>query len=642
MRKLYCILTALLIWTGAYGQNISNVLASLENYQLITLKNGLRVQVISTPAFRDCVCKLSADVSDVSDGVNTGIKDMVAEMAGGALISNEMISKTLILHKEAVDSALTFIHSTIYGTDPMQMSFQDFKDNRIRRLRASGKTDRMMVKEALGLPVATAQKLESISESAYMDMKEICFSPERCLITIIGDYNVEDIRTKVNELFGQIRKTPYKGRLQDKHMDPMDEIWVIDDTSAQSADVLEMHFYKCDKTPKNYVINAIAFNMTYVDMPAQSLSNKRYDINTISTSKGYESLMPMVKTVFGPRDAGFDMEAALQNAKSATASYFQRHLADQIFLADKAAELVLYALPRNFFSYIDQHINAIGTSDMEAFVRNTIQKGRSLMLIRGNQREMHCDLMDMAKDRDVCFLDKDGKIDSRVKKGFGAQMVLDIYLKSTGLDNPPANMMATYKSAYMYPDGNIYAAGGKIMRKLPNMYRMDNFVQHDDTMRIFHFKELYDGITAMDSSMLYGMAPADSIREIQLMQKATFPQEAKYDELGFDYKLICDYKNFKDGVHVIELTDLCGRHYRDYYSIRSGLRELSEILDDNGQVIKFIMMEYQTQGQYTLPKTVREVSNDMRIELVFSVYDLNTKWKKTDFQLKLPLEKKKR
>jgi hypothetical protein len=248
----------------------------------------------------------------------------------------------------------------------------------------------------------------------------------------------------------------------------------------------------------------------------------------------------------------------------------------------------------------------------------------------------------LAKDREVDFIDPNMNILSTIKKGFGAELVLQNHIQATGLNTPPKNMIVLFKSVYSYDDGTSYNAGGKIMRKQPMMYRLDNYIQHSDTTRIFHYKELFDGAIAADSTMLYGVSNNDTLRTKALRQKATFPQEAYYQELGFKYSLHCDYDLFASGYYRIDVTDALGHRYYDYYSVSSGLKNRSEKIDSEGNVMKTILYDYAKFDKYTMPKTISEVTNGLRIDIVFSNYDFKTQWKKTDFQIQYPVVKKKK
>ncbi|MCQ2252671.1 MAG: hypothetical protein MJZ61_04390 [Bacteroidales bacterium] len=642
--RIITAIIALIAAINCMGQNIGNVLSAIENHQLITLPNGFRVQIVTTSEYKYVNCRLSANVSTISEEGKPGIKQVVAAMTGSDLVANEIIVKNMISHDKALDSLMGFMSEVLYGQNPTYVNFDEYKTRRINYLRGSQNSLDILASNAIGLSVVSAENLERITSSDYLEYRNLCFSPEKCLLTIVSDADAGIIQELANKYFGSAAKTVSKAKPMAAKIASKDEIHFINDSTLQQYEVVYKNYYPCAKTPKNYILNTLAYNIVYGNhlSKTSALSCFKYDVNTLSTDGENDDFPAFTANIFACRRPDFDAAQALPAAKSNVLSQFNQRLKMPDYAAEIAADLILYTFPKNYFSNYETAVNMVTAQEQQAFLSQTIKNGSSVMLVRGNQAELHCELIRQAFERDVCFLDSDNNIGITLKKGFGVESILRQYLSSTGLSIPPQNMMVTFKSAYIYPDGKFYAAGGKVIRKYPNMYRMDNFVMHSDTMRIFHFKEVYNGISGMDSTMLYGAITPDSLRANVLRQKAVFPQEAHYQELGFDAKLVCNYDLYRAGYHRLDVTDGCGRKYRDYYSIVSGLREKSEILDSVG-IAKTITYEYEKHGKYTLPKTALEESPDLRIEIIFGAYDTSTKWKKTDFELQLiPPKKKKR
>ena len=80
------------------GQNITKVLQDIENYKIITLPNGFRIQVVVSDEYKYCNCRLTADVANIDELSKPGIKDVVAALTGSDLIAGEVIVKNMISH----------------------------------------------------------------------------------------------------------------------------------------------------------------------------------------------------------------------------------------------------------------------------------------------------------------------------------------------------------------------------------------------------------------------------------------------------------------------------------------------------------------------------------------------------------------
>lgn len=626
------------------AQNTAEVLRSIENYQLLTLPNGFRIQVVTTPEYDFCTCRLTCDVSTLGEGEYPGIKQTVAALTGSDLVAGELIVKTMVSHDKALDSLMVFLHEVMYGNNPTYVNFNDYKNRRIAYLESNAMSLNNIASNAIGLPILTAENLRNITSTNYLEYRQKCFSPERCLLTIVSDADATQIEQLAIKNFGEATKTASKEKNIPPNISPADKVYTINDSTSQQYVVTFKNYYPCVKTPKNYILNKLFFDIVFGDQSihANSLSCLKYDVNTLTIDGPNEQFAKFTETIYNHRTEGFDILSVLPKAKEKLIQQFNSELKHPDFAAELASELLHYKFPKNYFTLYESAINTVTADEALTFINDVVKKGSCALVLSANQRAIHCTLCKLAKDREVDFIDPNMNILSTIKKGFGAELVLQNHIQATGLNTPPKNMIVLFKSVYSYDDGTSYNAGGKIMRKQPMMYRLDNYIQHSDTTRIFHYKELFDGAIAADSTMLYGVSNNDTLRTKALRQKATFPQEAYYQELGFKYSLHCDYDLFASGYYRIDVTDALGHRYYDYYSVSSGLKNRSEKIDSEGNVMKTILYDYAKFDKYTMPKTISEVTNGLRIDIVFSNYDFKTQWKKTDFQIQYPVVKKKK
>lgn len=635
-KQIYIIILLLLLTTPLAAQDISNILQCIENHQVITLPNGFRVQLVTTSQYRYCNVRLSADVSSLSETPYKGIKQVVAAMTGSTLAANQVMIKNMVSHDKALDSLLNFMHEVMYGNNPTYVNFDDYKKKRIKYLKDNGNPLDFIASDIIGQPYITADDLAKINKSDYLTYRQRCFAPDKCLITIVADTDIEFVKPLVEKYFASTPRSDNKAKPEPLAFKPQDFVYAIEeDSMATGFDAAFMDYYPCDKTTKNYVVNDLVYYIMYDSLARKidRISSFKYDVNTINMDGSNNDFSQFATQLFERRSENYDVSGGLQSAKERLINSFRQGLQHPAYAAEIASNLILYNFPKNYFTNYENTINDVTAADAQQHLKNIIQNGSCVFVVKGGHRSLFCTLNRIAKDRQVDFVDSKQKLVARIPKGFGAYTILNAYVETTGLNNPPKNMSVNLQSLYTFDDTLQYKAFGRILRKSPNMYRMDNNIRRDDTVSLFHFKEVYDGAIGADSTMIYGFTEPDSARTTVLRQKASFPQEAHYDELGIRYKHFCDYDLFRQGYYRIDVTDALGNSYSDYYSAESGLKSKSVCYDKDGKAVKEITYEYERLAKYVMPVKVVETSPGLRIEITLTDYDFSTQLKKQDFTI---------
>jgi len=645
-RIFFFIITIMLhLASPLAAQDISNILQCIENHQLITLPNGFKVQLVTTAQYRYCNVRLSADVSALPETPKKGIKQVVAAMTGSTLAANQVMTKNMISHDKALDSLLNFMHEVMYGNNPTYVNFDDYKNKRVKFLKEHGNPLDYIASDIIGQPYITADDLSRINKSDYLTFRQRCFAPDKCLLTIVADADMDFVKPLVEKYFASTPRSDNKAKPEPLAINPQDFVYALEvDSTAAGFEAAFMDYYPCDKTTKNYVVNDLVYHILY-DSLARSIdriSSFRYDVNTLNMDGSNNEFPNFATQLFERRSENYDVSASLQSAKERLANAFRQGLQRPDYAAEIASNLILYNFPKNYFTNYENAISAVSAADAQSHLKDIIQKGSCVFVVKGSFRSLFCTLNRIAKDRQIDFMDPKKNVVARIPKGFGAYTVLNAYVEATGLNNPPKNMSVNLQSVYTLEDGMEYKAFGRILRKSPNMYRMDNFIRKNDTVSMFHFKEVYDGAIGADSTMIYGFTEPDSARAIVLRQKASFPQEAHYDELGIRYKHYCDYDLFKKGFYRIDVTDGVGNQYSDYYAAESGLKSKSVCYDKDGKEVKTITYEYERLAKYVMPVKVVETSKDVRINITLTDYDFSSQHKKTDFTIILDTGKMKK
>ena len=633
---LYIIVVG--FWLAAGAQNVTKVLQDIENYKIITLPNGFRVQVITSKEFKHCNCRLTVNVADIDEQNVRGIKQVVAAMTGSDLISNEIIVKNMISHNQALDSLMEFLSGVIYTEKFNSVNFDDYKLRRTNYLKAEKAKPYKKTSDfadlQIGMEPLSADFMNSIYESDYKHFKAFCFSPDRCLLTVLSDMQPSDIDSLANKYFGSAQKQlpPIKSVTAD--IKAKDIIFFVNDTMLSDVAGSFRNFFACQKTPKNYILNKLLQRLLYGEQShsAKDFSTFNYDIYSLDFTQREQNFEDFAKKVLEPRNADFALSTPLQNAKTEVINDFNKQLLQPDFATEIASYLVLYKFPNNYFTSFDKNVNAVTENEAQNFIKLINKNGCNVFVFNGNQEEIHCAVINFTGDRQLDIIDFEGNTFFSFEKGFSSQTIFDKFLAATRLNEPPKFFSVNFSSNYKYTKTDAeYAAGGKILRKLPNMYLLENYIIHTDSSKVFHYKEAYDGQNAYDSTKLYGMEDIDSLRFNVLKQKAFFPLEIHSEKLGVKSRLACDYKTFKAGFFKIESTDLNHKKSYTYYNMQTGLKERTEILDDHGYVLKKIGYEYTENGKYLLPGKITEKTFEMETEIIFSSYDFSAPVKKSDF-----------
>jgi hypothetical protein len=639
MKRIFTLYIIVLVCTfAADAQNTAKVLQDIENYKLVTLPNGFRVQIVTTGEYQFSRCRITADVSGIDEGTTPGIKSVVAAMTGSQITANEIIARDFVNHDLALDSLLHFLYDRIYTEKHDNPVFDDFKQNRLNYLAKEStkpyKKTSAFADLQSGLNPLPADYLNAIYKSDYVNYKNFCFSPERCLLTIVSDMKPEDIEPLVQKYFSPLTKQTTPLKIAAPDIKPKDIIYFIEDSMLSDVALSQRHYFACQKTPKNYVLNNIVFQVLYGNYSnsAKDQSAFSYDVYSLDCSQQENALKDFATNLMKPFNGSFNADSALQKVKTKITSRFNEDIKHDDFAAEIASYLVLYKFPNSFFTGFEKSVNAVTASEVQNFIKTVNKNGCNVFAFTGNHENIHCAVLALTGERELDITDFNGNVSFVFEKGFSVKTIFDKYLQSTAQNTPPKSFAAQYSSVYKYvKTGAQYAASGRILRKIPNMYLLENFVIHTDSSKVFHYKEVFDGVSAYDTTKLYGMEEVDSVRFNVLKKKAYYPFEAQYEKTSKKCRLECDYKTFKSGCFKVGITDLNLRKTYAYYNIESGLLERTEILGSHGHPEKRIFYEYSSFDKYVLPSVIREVSAEMETEINFSLYDFTVSPKKQDF-----------
>ena len=631
MKHIFTIIL-LLLTTALSAQNRNTILANIEAYSVASLSNGMKIQVVKTSEYQYFTYRLTADVSAVGEGNLNGIKHVVADLTGCEFLPEDLMVKKMVSHDNALDSVFEFMSEVIYGSK--YTNYQEYKQNKINILESNPDLKyQNIAAEAAGEHILTAGSLRSISDKDVETFIKQCFTPEKCILTVVANVDLATVQESAKKYFDKATKTPPKNQPNAKRPESGDYIYALDELKPETTVA-----YRCNfpfaKTSKNYALGNVAYKIMFTDSldygyRRSSLKSESYSIDTRLPIQGFDSFQA---ELYAPLNPNFDFGAAGAKAKAKVIEEYEKMLLRPEYAAEIASHILIYKLPKNYFTQYKQAVNNIATNEFSDFFNAIAKNGRGVMVVAGPRKTIHCQLFNAARNREVDFMTNKLEKERVIPKGFGEATILEHYLTATGLIDPPKNLIEDFESIYTFPTAGTYKCIGKIYRKHPLMYKMENYVEHAPDTLIVHYIEMFNGTIGNDSTKLFGMKQANELRNKELRQKASFPIEMYYTELNAGVRFACDYDLDSAGIYRLEITDPQGHDYRDYFSIKDGLKTKSEVLASNGSVITDISYTYEKNGVYNLPKVITEKSNDVTIETTILKYNIEVALKIDNFQ----------
>lgn len=643
MKNFFLVIFFVMCATALCAQNRDVVLADIENNSVLQLSNGMRIQVVKTSEYQHYTYRLTADVSAVGEGQFTGIKGVVADITGSDFMPNDLIVKKMVSHNNALDSVFEFLSEVVFGSK--QNSFNDYKTSKLRQFEHNYEYLVMtLAAQAAGVPTINAETLRSMDSKTVESFVKQCFSPDKCILTVVADVDPSVVQEAAQKYFGSLTKTATKTQPDNRRIESGDYIYSIDEILVSDVVVAYRSCFPFVKTAKNYALGNVAYQVMFGKRAkdADRFSSMKHDTYSYFDRIFIVDFDVFQDEFFAPRNPNFDFAEAGAKAKDRVIEEFDKMLLRPEYAAEIASHLLLYKFPKNFFTTYKQSVSAVTTNDISDFFTAMDKTGRSVMVALGNRKMIHCSLFNAARYREVDFVDFDAKVSRIIPKGFGENTIINSYLANTGLNNPPKNLLVDFTSTYSFGNYGKYSTRGRILRKMPDMYKMDNYVVHAPDTLVIHYTEMFDGALGVDSTALWGNVHGDSIRNMELRQKAAYPVEANYTRLNIVAKPVCDFYLDSAGYYLLDVKDPLGVRYRDYFSIDNGLKERTEVFNEKDVLETEIFYEYGKKGSYNIPVTITEKSSGLVIETKIISYNTETALKKTDFQPYVEPEVKKK
>lgn len=652
MNRIIFVLLIILCKIG-FAQNPTQVLSDIKNYQMFQLKNGFKLQVVQSNEFKYCSYRLSCDVSGVTDMEFVGVKQLTADLTGCDNIDNQLFIKKMISHTGATDSLFEFIASVIYGEN--FLSFESYKQSKIEYLMDNQNNIKSILNQTIEQSinnnnVITSENLTKITYDAFEECKKQCFSPDKCILTVITSMHPQEVLQLAQKHFGN--STVYVKRSSPEVVkeSPNQKIYFVESSQKElQAKILYRAKFPLIKTQNDYLINELYF-FSLFENDSEKFSSTKSEKYTFESNLSNDEVEDFLNNYYQTIEKICTNPNFLESQKKEYQNYFLNKLRRIEFVAEIANNLILFRLPKEYYSNIENLLGKISNKNIENFVNQKYLLGYESMLIYGYKPELFCALTNNAKYRELDFVTENLSQIRVFPKGFGSKTIIEDYLKETGLNNLNQDLSQKFVATYIYPDERKYFSIGEILRKTPNMYYFENRILHykDDAQiinemqakpdTVFHYKEVFDGKSGMDSSMYNFKASLDSIELYQLKRKAAYPLEKYYSKLGINAEYICDYQLDTAGIYKIYVHDNKIEDNFDYYSIEEKLKTKSEILtkDHNGDFIVRKTIYFDSYGQkdaYTFPVKIIEDSPEVKINISFNKFDYKTPLKKNIFEV---------
>ena len=366
MKRYLSALLITLCSAVLYAQNRDAVLANIEEYTVATLSNGMRIQVVKTSEYEHFTYRLSADVSAVNEGNMPGIKQVIADLTGCEYMPEDLIVKKMVSHDNALDSVFEFMAEVLYANN--FSDFNQYKNNKIDILEQNADLKfQNIAAEAAGEIILTPESLRAIDIKAVETFAKQCFSPDKCILTVVANVDAATVQNAAKKYFGKVTKNSAKAQPA-KPLESGDYIYSLDGSFPETIIA-----YRCNfpfiKTAKNYALGNVAYELMFLDKKDEarrrsSAKSESYSFDTKIPTQGFDVFQT---ELFAPRNPGFEFTEAGNKAKAIVVGEFDKMLLRPEYAAEIASHLLLYKLPKNYFSQYKQSVNAITSNELFDF-----------------------------------------------------------------------------------------------------------------------------------------------------------------------------------------------------------------------------------------------------------------------------------
>ncbi len=322
----------------------------------------------------------------------------------------------------------------------------------------------------------------------------------------------------------------------------------------------------------------------------------------------------------------------LQLTKNYMTGNFARSLENPQTIANFAVNIERYNLPKDYYKNYLKTLNAVTSDELLTTAKKYVKPNNMHILVVGNGEEVAKNLSKFSVSNKVDYYDLYGNpVDPSAKKlpaGLTAEQVLNRYIEVIGgKENMLKVQDKTTKLSGTVQGMNLTLT---ISQKEPN--KLYQFIDAG----VFQQKVLFDGVKGRTESMgqVQDM-PAEQLEEMKM--QASVHTILKYDELGIKTELTgMESINGKDA-YKITLTSPSGKKSTYFYASDSGLliRTMSSVSTPQGTFNQTTDMDdYRDVQGVKYPFKMSQSFGPQTIDLTVTSVEVNTGLSDSLFEIK--------
>lgn len=654
----------------------------LGNYDLFTLKNGLKVFVVENKKIPRVAFSLVLDNDPILEGKNAGYID-----AAGQLLRTGTKSRT----KDKLDQEIDFIGATlttsssnVYGASlkkhinklldlmsdvVINPNFtQPELDKIIKQTLSSLAVQKdepnaiaARVKDVLfyskehpyGEPT-TEETVKSITLDMCKNYYNTYFRPNISYLAIVGDINKKEAQKLVEKYFGkwQSKDVP-KSTYQTPKAPVVNKVALVDRANSVQSVITVGYPIELKKNSED-VIKATLVNTIlggsfgsrlfknlrethgYTYGSYSSLTSDQFigafsasaSVRNSVTDSALTEIMNELKKIRNEKVP----EEELQMIKNYMTGSFARSLENPQTIANFAINIERYGLPKDYYKNYLKNLNAATSDELLATAKKYIKPNNAYLLVVGNGEEIAKNLSRFSLSGKIDYYDIYGeKYDPNVKKvpeGVTVEQVLNKYIEALGGRESIQKVKdKTQKFTGALQGMNITIT---ISQKEPN-----KFYQMLDA-GVFQQKTVFDGTKGKMSAMGQEQElKGEQLEQLKLQSFLhAFLDYAKY-EIKAELTAL-ETVNKKDAYRVT-LSTASGYKVTQYFAVDSGLlmRTMSSLTTPQGSFNSTVDFDdyREVQGVKYAHKLTQSVG-PQTIELTAASVEVNTNLSDSLFEVK--------
>lgn len=648
-------------------------------YESFTLKNGLRVFVVTNSKLPRVLFSLEIDIDPIYEGSKAGYTSIAGDLIGrgtktytkaelDAMI--DFMGARLTTSSQGISASCLSKHAErtfqLFADVLINPSFPEAEFSKIKEQLKSGiksgeddpSTIAANVANAVTYgklhpygEVATKESVDAVSLEDCIKYYNTFFKPGASYLVIVGDITLKKAKKLVTKYLdkwpaGEIPTFQYETPAnpaqsyvafvnRDASVQSIIQVMNLVDLKPGSPDVVKM-------AVTNEILGGGSDGRLYLNLR----EDKGYTYGAYS-SYGTDELIAMTSCEVSVRNAVTDSalveilyemgrmgkelvsEEDLQSTKNYLTGSFGRSLESPSTIARFARNIEKYKLPKDYYQNYLVNLNAVTAEDVREMGAKYFSPERSTILVVGKYSDVAPSLKKFGKMRyfDV-YGDPTEEPSIALPEGVTAEMVIENYINAIGgKENLAAIMDVTIEQ-------KIEVQGSVLL--LNQVYKAPNKSKQSMSMQGMElFSSTYDGkrVKAVQQGM---PVPVEGNELLDYDLESRFVPELFYQELGLQLLLKGAKVMDKSKVYEVEVVKPSGSRSSYYFDMETGLKIAKTEIVPGPQGDLVQKTDYQNYAEYNgilFPEVIIVPLGPQRLESKLVKIEFNTGVKDSLFKI---------